>query len=151
MQARRLAAQMGPGKSTAPACARSSPPPGAGPRGRRGDQVGGFTLMHREDLRRVAPHWLKFTEAVRFDPDVSLSGGRVGRGVGVLAHRACLQGTKPGVAGMHAQVAGHEGSRRPCLHASTVSACGGKHGAWSWQALCLTGAAYRGWGCRRGS
>ncbi|KAL4443932.1 hypothetical protein ABPG75_011669 [Micractinium tetrahymenae] len=41
----------------------------AGPRGRRGDQVGGFTLMHREDLRRVAPHWLKFTEAVRFDPD----------------------------------------------------------------------------------
>lgn len=43
----------------------------AGPRGRRGDQVGGYTLMHREDLRRVAPLWLQYTEAVRFDPDVS--------------------------------------------------------------------------------
>lgn len=27
--------------------------------------------MHREDLRRVAPLWLKYTEDVRFDPDVS--------------------------------------------------------------------------------
>jgi hypothetical protein len=27
--------------------------------------------MHKEDLRRVAPLWLKFTEDVRFDPDVS--------------------------------------------------------------------------------
>jgi hypothetical protein len=33
--------------------------------------VGGYTLMHREDLRRVAPLWLQYTEAVRFDPDVS--------------------------------------------------------------------------------
>jgi hypothetical protein len=32
--------------------------------------VGGYTLMHREDLRRVAPLWLKYTEDVRFDPDV---------------------------------------------------------------------------------
>lgn len=47
----------------------------AGPRGRRGDQCGGFTLMHREDLRKVGPHWLKFTEKVRFDPDAwELSG-----------------------------------------------------------------------------
>ncbi|KAL4524683.1 hypothetical protein Ndes2526A_g06797 [Nannochloris sp. 'desiccata'] len=41
----------------------------AGPVGRRGDQVGGFTLMNTEDLRRVAPLWLKYTEDVRFDPD----------------------------------------------------------------------------------
>ncbi|EFN59242.1 hypothetical protein CHLNCDRAFT_138234 [Chlorella variabilis] len=41
----------------------------AGPRGRRGDQVGGFTLMNVEDLRRVGPGWLKYTEDVRFDPD----------------------------------------------------------------------------------
>ncbi len=41
----------------------------AGPAGRRGDQVGGFTLMNTEDLRRVAPLWLKYTEDVRFDPD----------------------------------------------------------------------------------
>lgn len=43
----------------------------SGPRGRRGDQVGGFTLMNVEDLRRVGPGWLKYTEDVRFDPDVS--------------------------------------------------------------------------------
>ncbi|KAL4516545.1 hypothetical protein Ndes2437A_g00686 [Nannochloris sp. 'desiccata'] len=41
----------------------------AGPVGRRGDQVGGFTLMYTEDLRRVVPLWLKYTEDVRFDPD----------------------------------------------------------------------------------
>jgi hypothetical protein len=41
----------------------------AGPRGRRGDQCGGFTLMKHSDLTRVAPLWLKFTEDVRFDPD----------------------------------------------------------------------------------
>ncbi|BDA42986.1 Peptidyl serine alpha-galactosyltransferase [Coccomyxa sp. Obi] len=41
----------------------------AGPRGRRGDQVGGFCIMHKEDLKRVAPLWLKFSKAVRHDPD----------------------------------------------------------------------------------
>jgi len=41
----------------------------AGPKGRRGDQVGGFILMHQEDLRRMAPMWLKYSEDVRFDPD----------------------------------------------------------------------------------
>lgn len=41
----------------------------AGPQGRRGDQVGGFTMMYTEDLRRVAPLWLKYTEDVRADPD----------------------------------------------------------------------------------
>ena len=47
----------------------------AGPVGRRSDMVGGFTLMHRDDLRRMAPLWLKFTEDVRFDPDAwTLSG-----------------------------------------------------------------------------
>ena len=43
----------------------------AGPRGRRGDQVGGYTLMHTPDLRRVAPKWVSFSEDVRADPDVS--------------------------------------------------------------------------------
>jgi hypothetical protein len=43
----------------------------AGPRGRRGDQVGGFILQHQSDLRRMAPLWLKFSEDVRADPDVS--------------------------------------------------------------------------------
>jgi hypothetical protein len=51
----------------------------AGPAGRRGDQVGGFTLMEREDLRRVLPLWLRISEDVRFDPEV---GWNAGRGVG---------------------------------------------------------------------
>ena len=45
----------------------------AGPKGRRGDQVGGYTLMHTADLRRVAPGWVTFSEDVRADPDVSPS------------------------------------------------------------------------------
>lgn len=44
----------------------------AGQPGRRGDQVGGFTLMHTKDLERVAPLWLSFTTAVRNDPTVSV-------------------------------------------------------------------------------
>ncbi|GAB4815655.1 hypothetical protein N2152v2_002701 [Parachlorella kessleri] len=40
----------------------------AGRKGRRGDMAGGFTLMAREDMRRVAPLWLKYTERVREDP-----------------------------------------------------------------------------------
>lgn len=40
----------------------------AGRKGRRGDMAGGFTLMHRDDMRRVAPLWLKYTERVREDP-----------------------------------------------------------------------------------
>ncbi len=43
----------------------------AGPPGRRGDQVGGFTLMNTKDLEKVAPMWLSFTTAVRNDPTVS--------------------------------------------------------------------------------
>ena len=43
----------------------------AGPAGRRADRVGGFYLIHRDDLKRVAPLWLKFTEDVRADPEVS--------------------------------------------------------------------------------
>lgn len=45
----------------------------AGPPGRRGDMCGGFTLMNTNDLRRVAPLWLKYTEDVRADPDVCRS------------------------------------------------------------------------------
>lgn len=33
-------------------------------------QVGGFILMHKTDLKRMAPLWLKYSEDVRFDPDV---------------------------------------------------------------------------------
>ena len=32
-------------------------------------KVGGFVVMHREDLKRVAPLWLKYTAMVRKDPD----------------------------------------------------------------------------------
>ena len=39
----------------------------AGPSGRRGDQVGGFFFVHRDDLKRMSPLWLKYTEDVRFD------------------------------------------------------------------------------------
>lgn len=42
----------------------------AGPKGRRGDMCGGFTFMMRDDLARVAPLWLKYTEDVRSDQDV---------------------------------------------------------------------------------
>ena len=34
-------------------------------------QVGGFCLMYKEDMKRVAPLWLKYSRAVRHDPDVS--------------------------------------------------------------------------------
>ncbi len=46
----------------------------AGPLGRRGDMCGGFTFMMRDDLARVAPLWLKYTEDVRFDEDVGGGG-----------------------------------------------------------------------------
>jgi len=35
----------------------------------RTQQVGGFTVMHREDMRTLAPRWLHWTEEVRNDPD----------------------------------------------------------------------------------
>ncbi|GBF90905.1 hypothetical protein Rsub_03760 [Raphidocelis subcapitata] len=47
----------------------------AGPEGRRADQVGGFVLLHRDDLRRVAPFWLKYTEDVRADPNAWRDAG----------------------------------------------------------------------------
>lgn len=43
----------------------------AGPIGRRADMVGGFFFQHRDDLKRVAPLWLNYTERVREDPEVS--------------------------------------------------------------------------------
>ncbi|KAG1673278.1 hypothetical protein FOA52_002558 [Chlamydomonas sp. UWO 241] len=39
----------------------------AGPVGRRGDQVGGFFFIHRDDLKRMSHGWLKYTEDVRMD------------------------------------------------------------------------------------
>ena len=34
-----------------------------------GVQVGGFAVMRTEDLQRVAPLWLNYSEAVREDPE----------------------------------------------------------------------------------
>lgn len=42
--------------------------PGTGPAGRRSDQVSAVVLMARADLARVAPLWLRYSEAVRNDP-----------------------------------------------------------------------------------
>ena len=55
----------------------------AGPPGRYADQVGGFYLIHRDDLKRVAPFWLKYTEDVRADAEVR--GWRVAVAVAVAA------------------------------------------------------------------
>ncbi|KAG2499027.1 hypothetical protein HYH03_003212 [Edaphochlamys debaryana] len=41
----------------------------AGPYGRRGDQVGGFFYAHRDDMKRLSPLWLQYTEDVREDPE----------------------------------------------------------------------------------
>jgi hypothetical protein len=43
----------------------------AGPVGRRADRVGGFYYIHRDDLKRLAPLWLKYSEDVRADPEVA--------------------------------------------------------------------------------
>ena len=95
----------------------------AGPRGRRGDQVGGFTLMHVEDLRRVAPGWLKFTEDVRFDPDVS--GGPLvccwaGGGTRAWARRAW------GQYAWRAEQRGARASARACRARAGLGAVGGR-------------------------
>lgn len=42
----------------------------AGRRGRRSDMCGGWTFMTRDDITRVGPLWLKYTEDVRFDDEV---------------------------------------------------------------------------------
>ncbi len=47
----------------------------AGPLGRRGDMVGGFFFLHRDDLKALSHGWLKYTEDVRADPEAwHLSG-----------------------------------------------------------------------------
>ena len=33
--------------------------------------MGGFCIMMKEDMKRVAPLWLNFSKKVRHDPDVS--------------------------------------------------------------------------------
>lgn len=55
----------------------------AGRRGRRSDMCGGWTFMTRDDITRVGPLWLKYTEDVRFDDEVGWWGmGGWGRGWG---------------------------------------------------------------------
>ena len=51
----------------------------------KAQQVGGFSVMHLEDLKQVAPLWLKWTEEVRNDPeswgntgDIFNSNGKAG-------------------------------------------------------------------------
>ena len=61
----------------------------AGQPGRRGDQVGGFTLMNTKDLERVAPMWLSFTTAVRNDPTVSAAPAHHDS-LGFLLVSACI-------------------------------------------------------------
>ena len=47
----------------------------AGPYHRYCDMVGGYTFMHKDDLAKVAPLWLTFSEDVREDPEAwKLSG-----------------------------------------------------------------------------
>ena len=43
----------------------------AGPAGRRADRIGGYYMIHREDLKQVLPLWMKYTERVREDAAVS--------------------------------------------------------------------------------
>jgi hypothetical protein len=50
----------------------------AGPAGRRADRIGGFYLIHRDDLKTVAPLWLKYAEDVRADPEVRGDFGESG-------------------------------------------------------------------------
>jgi hypothetical protein len=72
----------------------------AGPPGRRADRIGGFYLIHRNDLRRVAPLWLKYAEDVRADPEVGRGAGRgpgqPRAGVGAAAVAGRLAGRRGG-------------------------------------------------------
>jgi hypothetical protein len=43
---------------------------GGQPKGRRADMVGGIFIVHKDDMKEYMHDWVKFTEDVRFDPDV---------------------------------------------------------------------------------
>eukprot|EP00882_Tetradesmus_deserticola_P020655 GHRQ01022317.1.p1 GENE.GHRQ01022317.1~~GHRQ01022317.1.p1 ORF type:complete len:275 (+),score=55.90 GHRQ01022317.1:116-940(+) len=58
----------------------------AGPAGRRSDRVGGFYFIRRDDLKAVAPLWLKYTEDVRADPEASAR-----QQARAHAHERCVQ------------------------------------------------------------
>lgn len=64
----------------------------AGPSGRRSDQVGGFFFIHRDDMKRLSPLWLKYTEDVRADPEAYHLTGDV---------YATKPGMKPWIAEMY--------------------------------------------------
>ena len=92
----------------------------AGPRGRRGDQVGGYTLMHTADLRRVAPKWVSFSEDVRADPDVrSLLALFLHATAGCV--QSCLAVQKLQIA------AGHGAQQLICSGAVSCTACYVRH------------------------
>lgn len=62
-----------------------SPPPTP----RCGVQVGGFFFEHRDDLKRVAPLWLQYTEDVRLDPEVQRTCRGSQEGGRIVSCRAC--------------------------------------------------------------
>jgi NET1-associated nuclear protein 1 (U3 small nucleolar RNA-associated protein 17) len=43
---------------------------GGQPKGRRADMVGGFHVVHRDDISQYMHEWLNISASVRFDPDV---------------------------------------------------------------------------------
>jgi hypothetical protein len=43
---------------------------GGQPAGRRADLVGGYYVVHKDDVKQYAHDWLYFTEHIRMDPDV---------------------------------------------------------------------------------
>ncbi|KAK9837510.1 hypothetical protein WJX81_007648 [Elliptochloris bilobata] len=47
----------------------------AGPRMRRADLVGGFIMVHKDDLAQLAPMWLQSTAVLRMDPEAALLAG----------------------------------------------------------------------------
>ena len=61
-----------PSRSVAPPKTPRGTP--ARPFARSHSQVGGFFFIHRDDLARLAPLWLKYTEDVRADPEARVFG-----------------------------------------------------------------------------
>lgn len=63
----------------------------AGPNGRRADQVGGFFFIHKADLKRMSTLWLKYTEDVRADTEVSMVHCGMHACMGAWHGSSCIQ------------------------------------------------------------
>eukprot|EP00756_Hemistasia_phaeocysticola_P060111 Hpha_TRINITY_DN374_c0_g2::TRINITY_DN374_c0_g2_i1::g.112714::m.112714/K20781/SGT1; peptidyl serine alpha-galactosyltransferase len=73
------------------------------------EQVGGFFVHHIDDLRRVAPLWLRYTQRVRADPDSWANTGDVyncpeSRGKKGCQGKACGCGSPPWISEMYGYV-----------------------------------------------